>query len=173
MQIHEVWGSALEDKQAAFEPRHVIWVMWFWDTTSPWNAVLLETSESSWKKRTPAMSQPEGKERLLPEENRSGEGVAGVAPSLGRKWWGAGMEIHNDLEAGAGWGMLSQLCHPAAWSPGSPRYIPAHVCLKGTGKDSCLPCKWHPAPQLLAHSGLTQWVPAVPTEHLFTERFKQ
>lgn len=24
MQIHEVWGSALEDKQAAFEPRHVI-----------------------------------------------------------------------------------------------------------------------------------------------------
>lgn len=75
------------------------------------------------------------KREAPPEENRSGEKSLGL-PSLGRKWWGAGMEIHNDR----GWGLAeacwAKLCHPAAWSPGPQVHPKAHVCLKGTGKQA-------------------------------------
>lgn len=138
----------------------------------PWNAVLLETSESSWKKELwLCLSQKEKRGSSL---KRTGLGeVAGVA-LLWRKWWGAGMEIHNDLEAGAGWGMLSQLCHPAAWSPGSPRYIPKHMSVwKELGSRLLSStCKWHPAPQLLAHSGRHNEFQLCPM-NTYSQRFKR
>lgn len=128
--------------------------MWFWDTTSPLECSLAGNQWEQLERRELGYVSARRKREAPPWRGQVWGEVVGVAllwaiNDGGREW--RSIMIERPGLAEACWASSVILRLEVQGAPGTSQ----STCLFERNQEagSCLPCKWHPAPQLLAHSG--------------------